>query len=160
MVKPRSSNIEVRQATATDVPQMVESRSGDLDAGPADPRMAAYLDGRHHPQRALAPRIAYLATVGGEVVGYIAGHLTRRYDCEGELQYLYVAPAYRRTGVATTLLRHLAEWFQEQGATRICVDVNDDSPSARPFYIRYGAQQLRPHWLVWPDIRSLVAGRR
>ena len=107
--------------------------------------MAMYLEGRHHPQQALEPRVAYLATVGGVVAGYIAGHLTRRYGCDGEVQYLYVAPAYRRTGLASTLLRQLAEWFEAQGAVRICVDVNEDSASARPFYAAQGAQPLRPH---------------
>lgn len=155
-MNPGSDGVEVRQATAADVPQMALSRGGDPDAGPADPRMTAYLDGRHHPHLALAPRAAYLATVDESVVGYIAGHLTRRYGCAGEVQYLYVNPAFRRSGVARTLLGRLAEWFVEEGATRVCVDVNHDSPGARPFYASRGAQPLRPHWMVWPDIRSVV----
>jgi GNAT superfamily N-acetyltransferase len=136
---------------------MAESRSGDPDAGPADSRMAAYLQGRHDPQQALAPRVAYLATDSEKVAGYVAGHLSRRYGCEGEVQYLYVAPDYRRTGVASALLRQLAEWFVAQGVARICVDVNAESPSAAPFYAHHGAQRLRPHWLVWPDIASVLA---
>ncbi|HXH59911.1 MAG TPA: GNAT family N-acetyltransferase [Fimbriimonadaceae bacterium] len=118
--------------------------------------MAAYLQGQHHPHLALEPRVAYFATVDGAVVGYIAGHLTRRYECDGEVQYLYVAPEFRRTGVATALLRRLAEWFIAQEATRVCVDVNADSPAAEPFYRSLGAQPLRPHWMVWDDIRNLV----
>lgn len=27
---------------------------------------------------------------GGEALGYVAGHLTRRFGCEGELQWIYV----------------------------------------------------------------------
>lgn len=151
-------DVQVQRATAADVPRMAESRNADPDAGPADGRMAAYLEGRHHPQLALAPRVAYLATVEGVVAGYIAGHLTRRYACDGEVQYLYVSPVFRRSGVASMLLRELAEWFQMQGAARICVDVNEESPGARPFYAIHGAQPLRPHWLVWPDIRTVLAG--
>lgn len=151
-----SSSIEIRRATAADVALMAESRSADPDAGPADARMAAYLEGRHHPQQALTPRVAYLATVGGTVAGYIGGHLTRRYGCDGEVQYLYVAPACRRAGVASTLLRQLAQWFVEQGAVRVCVDVNEESPGAAPFYADHGAQQLRPHWMVWPDIKTVL----
>jgi GNAT superfamily N-acetyltransferase len=41
---------------------------------------------------------------GDAVVGYIAGHRTTRHHCAGEVQYLFVAPAYRRRGVATALL--------------------------------------------------------
>jgi len=159
-MNPASSSIQVRRATAADVPQLAESRSADPDAGPADARMAAYLEGRHHPRQALGPRVAYLATVTGTVAGYIGGHLTRRHGCDGEVQYLYVAPAYRRTGVASTLLRQLAQWFVQQEAVRICVDVNDDSPGAAPFYVSHGAQHLRPHWMVWSDIEIVLAGRR
>ncbi|MDE3155760.1 MAG: GNAT family N-acetyltransferase [Acidobacteriota bacterium] len=72
--------------------------------------MALYLQGRHHPQQALAPRVAYVAVREGAVIGYIAGHLTRRHGCKGEVQYLYVTPAHRRIGVAAALLRQLAEW--------------------------------------------------
>lgn len=122
--------------------------------------MAAYLEGRHHPQHALAPRVAYVATIGAAVAGYIAGHLTRRYGCDGEVQYLYVAPAHRRAGLASMLLRQLAAWFEAQEAVRICVDVNDDSPSGRLFYASHGAHPLRPHWMVWSDIRTVVAGQQ
>ena len=156
-MNPSPSDIQVRLGTVADVPQIAESRRTDPDAGPADSRMAAYLEGRHHPQQALPPRVAYLATVEGALAGYIAGHLTRRYGCEGEVQYLYVAPAYRRAGVATALLRQLGQWFVEQRAARICVDVNEESSGARPFYASHGAQQLRPHWLVWPDIKAVLA---
>src|SRR5690242_11435475 len=75
-----------REATSIDVRAMEQCRMEDPEAGEADRRMAAYLDGRHHPGQALAPRVAYVAEVEGRVVGYIAGHLTRRYSCGGELQ--------------------------------------------------------------------------
>ena len=102
------------------------------------------------------PRAGYVAAAGEEIVGYIAGHLTERYHCEGEVQYLFVATAYRRTGIAHELLRMLARWFLEQRARHVCVDVNEDSPSARPFYVRTGASDLRPHWMHWPDISVLL----
>jgi GNAT superfamily N-acetyltransferase len=160
MAPPASRNVQIRRATAADVPRMAASRNTNRDAGQADARMAAYLEGRHHPQQALAPRVAYVGTVGEVVVGYIAGHLTRRYGCDGEVQYLYVAPPFRRSGVASMLLLQLAEWFDAQGAARICVDVNEESPGAGPFYASHGAQPLRPHWMVWPDIRSVIAEQR
>jgi hypothetical protein len=47
---------------------------GDTVVGPTDPRMAAYLAGQHHPQKALSPRSAFIALAGSRVVGYIAGH--------------------------------------------------------------------------------------
>ena len=149
-------DIQVRLATAGDIAEMARTRATDPSVRPADSRMAAYREGRHHPHQALAPRAFYVAEAGGVLAGYIAGHLTRRYGCEGEVQYLYVALAQRRTGVAGALLQSLAQWFVGQGATRVCVDVDAESPGAAPFYQRHGAQPLRPHWLVWPDIAAVI----
>ena len=95
---------------------MARCRLHDPLSGPADNRMAAYLAGSHHPNQAKRPRSAYIAVSGEAVVGYIAGHLTRRFDCDAEVQYLFVAPAHRRHRVATALLRLLSMWFVEQGA--------------------------------------------
>ena len=91
-----------------------------------------------------------MAAEGRSPVGYVAGHLSRRFGCDGELQWIYVVPEHRRTHVASKLLRFLAGWFLEQGAHRICVDVGDDE--ARPFYKRHGAIELNRHWMVWNDI--------
>ena len=134
---------------------MAACRLADPSAGAVDGRMAAYLDGVHHPHQALQPRVAYLAIQDHAVVGYIAGHLTRRYECEGELQYLHVSLPQRRSGVASELLRRLAVWFTRQGAFKVCVNVNLESPGALPFYRRHGARAINAHWLVWPDIRTV-----
>lgn len=144
--------IQYRKGTVDDVSEMERVRLPDEAAGPADPRMAAYLAGEHHPQKALKPRVIYVATDGGRIVGYIGGHLTRRYECDGELQYLYVLPRVRRTGVASDLLRLLWVWFLGQSARRICVDVEPENARARGFYRDRGAADLSSHWLVWTDI--------
>ncbi len=120
--------------------------------GPADPRMASYLRGGHHPQKALIPRVIFVAEDAEGLVGYIGGHLTEHYECDGELQYLYVTPQHRRTGVASGMLRSLWGWFDEQGASRICVDVEPDNDGAGGFYTRHDATYLDSHWLVWADI--------
>jgi len=112
--------------------------------------MFTYLAGQSHPREALAPRAMWMATVGESPVGYVAGHLTRRYNCDGELQWIYVVADQRRNHVASELLRLMAEWFVEHDARRVCVDVGDDA--ARPFYRRHGAVELNKHWMVWNDI--------
>jgi len=131
---------------------MASCRLSDPVAGPADPRMAAYFNGEHHPQQALHPRTGFVAIAHAEVVGYIAGHLTTRHGCGGEVQYLFVAPSYRRRGIATALLALLAGWFSQQSAQKVCVCVDGDSPAAEPFYVSAGALPLRKHWRVWEDI--------
>jgi ribosomal protein S18 acetylase RimI-like enzyme len=120
--------------------------------------MARYLAREHHPQQALMPRILYVACEGDVPVGFIAGHLTRRYACEGELQWISVIREHRGSGVASELLRLLAAWFAEQHASRICVDVDPANLRARRFYTRHGAEPLNEHWLVWPDIRVVLTG--
>lgn len=147
-----------RRATSADVDAMAECRLTDPVAGPADPRMAAYFEGEHHPQQALPERVGYVALAVDRVVGYVAGHRTTRHGCGGELQYLFVAPADRRRGVATELLRMLAGWFQEQRVRKVCVAVADDSPpEAKPFVESLGAAPLRRYWHAWADIGVVLA---
>lgn len=147
--------IHFRVALASDVPAMAICRSTDPAAGPADTRMAAYLDREHHPHEAQLPRVGYVALAGDEIIGYIAGHRTTRHGCAGEVQYLFVAPAHRRRGIATALLALLADWFREQSVKRVCVCIDADSPSAQPFYASLGASSLKPYWRVWEDIGLL-----
>ena len=148
-----------RPMTTADIPAMAACRLTDPAAGPADTRMSAYLEGTHHPQQALLPRVGYVAVAGEVVIGYIAGHQTRRHGCEGEVQYLFVAPAFRRRKIALSLLRLLANWFQAQGVKKVCVSVDADSPSAQPFYDSVGASPLplRPYWYAWGDIARIPA---
>lgn len=145
-----------REATSADVPAMEQCRASDRGAGPADARMAAYLDGHHHPQQALASRTAFVALDGDHVAGYIAGHATTRFGNDGEVQYLYVAPAWRRRGVARALLRSLAGWFAAQEIRRVCVNADLDSPGAVPCYVALGATPLNPHWYAWDDIAIVL----
>ena len=148
-------DVRYRQAGSADVPAMERCRALDREAGPADRRMAAYLEGRHHPQQALERRTAFVALAGDVVVGYIAGHATTRYGCSGEVQYLDVTPSYRRAGVARGLLRYLARWFHSAGIQRVCVNADLESAGAAPFYRAQGAIPLNEYWFVWDDIGRL-----
>jgi GNAT superfamily N-acetyltransferase len=139
---------------------MVDARAPDVEAGPADSRMAKYLDGDHHPQKALPARVAYVAMDGDTVVGYIGGHLTKRYGCAGELQYLYVVPGSRRLGVATELLRMLATWFTDRKASRVCVAADEENVAARRFLARHDAVNLTRAFLVWDDIGEVPSRGR
>lgn len=119
-------------------------------------RIAAYLACELHPQHAQKARIGYVAYENDSLVGFIAGHLTRRYSCDGELEWINVIPERRGSGIASELLRLLAAWFVTQKASRICVDVQPANAAARKFYKRHGAENLNPHWLVWTDINVVL----
>jgi hypothetical protein len=54
------------------------------------------------------------------------------------------------------LLRLLAGWFQEQGASKVCVNVNIDSPAAQPFYASLAAFPLNKYWYIWEDIGVIL----
>jgi len=153
------SAIHYRKAGTSDVPALAQIRS--IDWGSEEywrARISGYMNGELHPQKALAPRIVYAAFQGGLAVGFIAGHLTRRYECDGELEWLNVTPAHRRTGVASELLLLLAAWFVEENAHKVCVDVDPANKVARRFYTHHGAGDLNPHWMVWKDIGMVLAG--
>ena len=119
-------------------------------------RIAGYLKGEIHPQKALPPRVSYVAVEGDSMIGFIAGHLTRRYACDGELEWIDVVPEQRRQGVASELLGLLAAWFVEQNAAKICVNVAPDNPAGVGFYRRHGAVRLNEYFLVWNNIGSLL----
>lgn len=145
--------VSLREATVDDVPEMGRIRAlGGWTGGASAERMALYLAGRHHPQHALARRVALVAEAGDALVGYVAGHRTTRFGCEGELQWLFVLPAHRGGGPASLLLAGLAAWFAREGARRVCVNVEPENARARRFYHRHGARVLDTHWLVWDDI--------
>jgi ribosomal protein S18 acetylase RimI-like enzyme len=146
-----------REASKADVPEMARIRAAEWgDEEYWRKRIVGYMDNEIDPQKALKPRVNYVALENGYVVGLIAGHLTRRHECHGELEWINVAEKVRGSGIAGELLRRLAVWFVEQKASKICVDVQPTNTVARKFYRRHGAEDLNPHWMVWNDIRVVL----
>jgi GNAT superfamily N-acetyltransferase len=154
---PAAEEVLYRPATLLDVTAMAQLRPEHWGNAPDwEHRIASYLSGEHHPRHALLPRIMIVAEQDDEVIGFIAGHLTRRFHCDGELQWINVSPDYRGQGVASDLLRQLSDWFITCNAHKICVDVQPRNADARAFYTRHGAEPLNNHWLMWPDIASVI----
>jgi len=149
-----------RQAAVNDIPGMAEIRAADWGTEQYwRERILQYMTHKLHPREALKPRVCFVGEEGGRVVGLAAGHLTRRFGCEGELEWVSVRAEYRGRGIASELLRRLAEWFVTHNAHRVCVDVEPSNEAARRLYTRHGAEELRPHWMVWNDIRRALAAR-
>ena len=154
------SAIECREADLADVDELARIRATEWGTQPYwRTRISAYMRGELHPRESLPPRVVLLASANDIILGFIAGHLTRRFGCEGEVEWLNVVPARRRTGVAAALFHALATWFGSRQARRVCVDVNPHNAPARAFYRHHGAQDLNPHWLVWPDITAVAHDR-
>jgi ribosomal protein S18 acetylase RimI-like enzyme len=139
-----------------DLGQMARIRAAEWETREYwEARLSGYLSGQLSPQKALASRAGFVALDGDSVAGFVAGHLTKRFGCDGELQWINVAQDYRGSGVGSALLRLLAAWFVEQQALRVCVNVGPDNAAAIQFYTRHGAVKLNEHWMVWNDIRTL-----
>jgi GNAT superfamily N-acetyltransferase len=148
-----------REAQSADIAAMAEIRAADWGAQEYwETRISQYLNYQLHPGEALEPRVAFICQEHESVVGLIAGHLTRRFGCDGELEWISVRLEYRGRGIAAELFQLLAQWFIQHNALRICVDVEPANQVARRFYARHGAQEFKPHWMIWSDLR-LAVGR-
>ncbi|HTI11941.1 MAG TPA: GNAT family N-acetyltransferase [Puia sp.] len=151
--------MQYREATESDVPALARIRAMEWETEEYwIARISGYRNGTIHPQQALLPRVIYVAVEEDcSIAGFIAGHLTRRFECDGELEWINVIPEHRGAGIALALIQQLAGWFIGQKALQVCVDCDPDNHIAQNFYKRYGAEMLNKHWLVWKDIRVLLS---
>ncbi len=151
------SALQYNIAKESDIPSMARLRCANWETEEYwTARISGYMRGELDPQQALRPRIVFVAVDRGHIVGFIAGHLTRRYACDGELEWIDVSREYRRKGIAGGLLQRLAAWFIEQKSLKICVDVDPDNLVAVKFYKYHGAEHLNKHWMVWKDISLVI----
>lgn len=127
----------------------------DLDENRLLRRWETYFLGQS-PLSSKPERRVLQATVNGVLVGYIAGHLTSRYDMDAEIQSFYVLRDYQRQGIGSALLGALAAWLVSLRATRLCVGIAAGNPY-RAFYEKHDAVYLNEHWLYWHDLQPLVA---
>ncbi len=145
--------IEFRRAMLEDVPAMAEIRARySYTTEYWKARIDGYLTGEDSPQKALAERVAFVA-IDDAVVVFIAGHRTRRFDCDGELEWIDVIAERQRRGIAGEMIGLLVDWFIEHEAFRICVNVAPDNLAAVKLYARHGAKPLNQYFMVWEDIR-------
>ncbi|HEY4876526.1 MAG TPA: GNAT family N-acetyltransferase [Puia sp.] len=148
---------QFRKAIDGDIIPMAQIR--DREWGTEDywiTRIGGYMRAESHPQHALIPRIIFVAEDKEKIIGFIAGHLTTRLGCNGELEWINVIPEYRKNGVASQLLHLLAKWFAEQNAFKVCIDVAAENIPAQKFYRKHGAKNLDAHWLYWEDVRVIM----
>jgi GNAT superfamily N-acetyltransferase len=119
-------------------------------------RISRYKHGEHSPKQALPTREVFVAVDDGLVVGFVAGHQTRRFDCDGELQWINVVKHKRGAGVGDKLITRMGAWFIQHKAKRICVNVAPENINARRLYARCGAKPLNKAWMVWDDARFML----
>jgi ribosomal protein S18 acetylase RimI-like enzyme len=149
------NEILCRAAEMQDIPALAALRSIEWGDQPYwELRIAGYMSSDHNPQQALPPRTVIVAKIESTIIGFIAGHLTTRYECDGELEWINVLPDHRGQSISAELLRNLWNWFLQNDAHKICVNVTPDNPAATRFYAKYGAVSLNAYWMIWQDIRQ------
>ena len=94
----------------------------------------------------------------GRVIGFCS--FWRIFD-ELHINNLAVAPAYRRSGVATALLGRILEEGARLGATRATLEVRRSNETARRLYERFGFSQagVRHEYYTHPVEDALVLWR-
>lgn len=160
MTETKPNVITVRTCQHADIPALagIRAREWETEAYWLA-RIGAYLGAAQPGETPLSDRAVFVAVEesAGEtaIVGFVAGHQTRRYGCDGELQWINVIPERRGQGVAGLLLASMGEWFVSKSLLRICVDVEPKNLGARKLYSRFGAERLNNHWMVWNDARRM-----
>ena len=81
-------------------------------------------------------RVAYVAEVGGVVVGFASGGRARgaKGDYPGEVYALYLREAHQGKGIGRALLRVAAGELVKRGLTPIVIWTLFDNPASRGFY--------------------------
>jgi ribosomal-protein-alanine N-acetyltransferase len=120
----------VRRARATDVDAVVELEAGCLGIDAWSRGLVA---------QGIADALPTVSYLVAEADGTVVGHAVASAAGDvAELQRIAVAPAYRRSGVASALLAEVARRALADGALRLLLEVREDNAAARAFYEAHG----------------------
>jgi ribosomal protein S18 acetylase RimI-like enzyme len=148
----------IRPATDNDVPHLAAIRAREWQSEQFwRQRIGGYLRGVYSPGKAEPPRAIFVAIEEDSSAGFVAGHASHRFACQGELQWIDVVWEYRRRGIARALACQMGAWFVQQGLSRVCVNVAPENEAARRLYASLGAQPLGFYWMLWPDVAVMTA---
>jgi GNAT superfamily N-acetyltransferase len=78
-------------------------------------------------------RIGYLAMDNGEPCGIAAGFLEEHDPARAQLVSMWVAPAYRRTGIGRLLIAAIRSWAGRRGVPTLQLMVTSCNPGAIEF---------------------------
>lgn len=106
------------------------------------------------PVSAKPERIVYKALENNNIIGFIAVHLTARYNLDAEIQTFYVLKPYQRKGIGRKLLSEAMKWISKFKAESLCVGIFPENPY-KTFYLKYGGKYLNPHWIYWDKMEDL-----
>jgi ribosomal protein S18 acetylase RimI-like enzyme len=82
--------------------------------------------------------VGYLAMAPGEPCGIAAAFLDEHDPCKAHLVSMWVAPAYRRSGIGLTLIEAIRVWAVIRGTRLLRLNVTSNNLIAIEFYKRNG----------------------
>ncbi len=145
------TNVEI-ESKKLSIPQIVEDF--ELDYSARLFRWQTYFAGKS-PQTSKPERVVLKVIIDDKIAGYIAGHLTTRYEIDAEIQSFYILKEHQRKGIGKLLLTELVNWLLAINAHSLCVGIAPGNPY-KAFYLKYGGQYLNEHWIWWDDINELA----
>jgi predicted GNAT family acetyltransferase len=124
----------------------------------AQARPEAYWSDRALLQSQGCTQARFLAEVGSSVIGAVGG-----FADEGRTVVfgVYVAPAYRGTGLLARFVDAVAAWSLQCGRSELLLEVARENPRALAAYTKLGFTPTgvtRPHPL-YPDVTELELAR-
>ncbi|HEV2489884.1 MAG TPA: ribosomal protein S18-alanine N-acetyltransferase [Candidatus Acidoferrales bacterium] len=100
----------------------------------------------------------WIAAEQGHILGFV---FMRRVADEVEILNIAVAPAFRRKGVGSLLLREVLSWAKENWVANLHLEVRASNPAARKFYEAHGFRQVgcRPNYYSDPRDDAILLNR-
>lgn len=142
--------IKIRNATKRDQDFVFDGISGiiDIEGGPHE-RALAYLP---KIKRAIGKGWIKVAASGSRPVGFAWYRVSRKYFMGVDfvpaeekylwISWIYVAPAHRKKGIATSLYRHLEDVAKEKGAKRMLCDVETGNRQSHDYHRKGGFREI------------------
>ena len=144
------SSIILREATESDVPDIVELWKESIDfAADIDPYYSRAKDGHKVFEEFIAGHLLFdtafvaVAVDGDIVAGYCLGVQRERPPMVNERDYgviydMGVNTKYRRRGIGRQLFEHVKSWFSSKGISHLELNVLIANETARQFWISLG----------------------
>lgn len=117
-------------------------------------RWQTYFAGQS-PASSKPERIVLKAVENDKIIGYMAVHLTTRYNLDAEIQSFYVLKDEQRKGIGCKLLQEALNWLAEFKVKSLCVGIFPENPY-KAFYLKYGGEYFNEHWIYWKDVEVIL----
>ena len=134
------------------LPHLTDAHDRDFDFW--HDRWFRYINDGSNAQKALCDSFTLLGEAAGELVGFAAYHHTRRWDCDAEIESMYVLPGRQNGGLGGTLLCMIVQRLRAEGSHSLCVGYDPRNPYKR-FYLKCGAVEVNPHRALWRSLPEI-----